>query len=122
MDIRQCYEALGGSYDEVLKRLMNNENILKKFLFKFLDDQSYSLLVSSLESGDGQTAFRAAHTLKGVCQNLSLTRLADSASELTEALRGGTITAEASALAEKVDADYRLTEQAISAFRAQSGG
>ncbi|MFR7843256.1 MAG: Hpt domain-containing protein, partial [Gallintestinimicrobium sp.] len=33
-------------------------------------------------------AFRAAHTLKGVCANLGLDRLYEADSELTEKLRG----------------------------------
>lgn len=37
-----------------------------------------------------EDAFRAAHTIKGICQNLSLTALLKAASELTEALRNKT--------------------------------
>lgn len=42
-----------------------------------------------MNEGDYESAFRAAHTLKGVALNLGLGRLAKSSSELTEALRAG---------------------------------
>ena len=37
---------------------------------------------------DGEKAFRAAHTLKGVCLNLGFTELYKVSAELTEVLRG----------------------------------
>lgn len=54
-----------------------------------LRDTSYSNLCAALNEGDYESAFRAAHTLKGVALNLGLGRLAKSSSELTEALRAG---------------------------------
>ena len=44
-----------------------------------------------MEAGDKDVAFRAAHTLKGVCQNLGLERLFVPSNEATEALRVGDI-------------------------------
>ena len=45
----------------------------------------------ALEEKDAPTAFRAAHTLKGVCQNLGFDALYVPSSALTEALRGGSL-------------------------------
>ena len=105
MTLKECYAALGGSYEDVLDRLL-----------KFLDDSSYDLLCRSMEAQDWPEAFRAAHTIKGLCQNLSFTRLSDSSSQLTEALRNG-CGPEAPALAERVAADYQQTASAIRSFR-----
>ena len=57
-----------------------------------------------------ERAFRAAHTLKGVCGNLSLDKLLDSASKLTELLRPETaaIPEGADVLFEEVKQDYDL--------------
>lgn len=120
MDLRQCYDTLGGNYDEVLKRMMNSETMLKKFLLKFPDDGSYDLLKSSLAAEDGQTSFRAAHTLKGVCQNLGLDRLAAVSSELTELLRGGTIPETAAPVMEKVTEAYVQTVDAIKTLQTEN--
>lgn len=120
MSLTECYIALGGSYEEVLSRL-SSERLVNKFVLKFLTDPSYDLLVRSMESKDWPEAFRAAHTIKGVCQNLAFTRLFESSNQLSEALRNG-FTPEAPALAEQVGRDYQVTVEAIRAFQEANGG
>ena len=73
-----------------------------------------------MASQDYEQAFRAAHTIKGVAQNLSFTALYQSASALSEALRGG-FTPEAPALAARLDADYAKTVAAIRAYQEGCG-
>ncbi len=119
MTLRECYDAMGANYDEVLGRL-HSERLVQKFVLKFLDDGSYNQLCDSMASGDWDLAFRASHTLKGVCQNLGFTRLGESSHDLTEALRGG-YHQEADGLLERVRADYAVTSDAIHAFRAELG-
>ncbi|MCM1567968.1 MAG: Hpt domain-containing protein [Roseburia sp.] len=86
MTIREFYAAIGGDYDDVMARL-RMEGLVQRFVQKFKADGSYQLLCDSLAAGDYAEAFRAAHTLKGVCQNLSFTPLHHTAHELTELLR-----------------------------------
>ena len=74
MNLQECYEALGGDFEDVLSRL-RSEKLVQKFVLKFLNDKSFDLLCSSLEEENYEEAFRASHTIKGVCQNLSFTRL-----------------------------------------------
>ena len=116
MTLKECYAALEGDYAGVTSRLPS-EKFVQKFVLKFLNDGSYDLLCRSVEAGDCKEAFRAAHTIKGVCQNLDFTRLYRSSSELSEALRGG-FSPEAPALVEKVKADYQQTIEAIRAYQA----
>ncbi|MCI8602154.1 MAG: Hpt domain-containing protein [Oscillospiraceae bacterium] len=118
MTLKECYAALGGNYEDVLGRL-RAERLVQKFLLKFLDDKSLALLEESLEKGDYETAFRASHTLKGVCQNLGFSELAASSEALTEAMRGGK--APDMALAEAVKADYQKVIGAVSAYQAELG-
>ena len=120
MTLQECYAALGGDYDEVIGRL-RSERMVQKFVLRFLDDKSYELLCGAMESGNYEEAFRAAHTIKGVCQNLSFTDLGKSSSELCESLRGGH-TPEADALAQQVKEDYQRTVQAIQTFEREMGG
>lgn len=89
MTIRQCYEAFGGAYDEVLARLGGMERLITKLLHKYPDDTTCARLNQAMDEGDDEEAFHAAHTLKGVALNLGFSRLADVASTLTEALRPG---------------------------------
>ena len=113
MDLRECYEELEGSFEEVSKRLPR-EAMIKKFVLKFLIDKSFENLTTSVENHDYSTAFMAAHTLKGVCQNLAFTRLFESSNLITEALRGDdhdeSLIAE---LIERVKTDYKITVDAI---------
>jgi histidine phosphotransfer protein HptB len=61
--------------------------LVRKFLGKFKDDKSFGELTAALEAGDVETAFRAAHTMKGVCANLGLDSLFKLSSDVTEILR-----------------------------------
>ena len=119
MTLQECYAALEGDYQGVLGRL-TSERMVQKFVLKFLDDGSYELLLRSMEEENWEEAFRAAHTIKGVCQNLDFTRLYRSSSQLSEALRNG-FTPEAPALAEQVKEDYARTTAAIRAFQESAG-
>ena len=74
MTTKECYELMGADYEDVLGRLMM-EKLVKKFLYKFADAKDMEDLKSSLAAKDYETAFRMAHNLKGVCANLSITKL-----------------------------------------------
>ena len=87
---------------------------IQKFVLKLLNDKSYELLMNSMEAGDMTEAFRAAHTLKGVCQNLSITALYHSSAELADRLRDGQEYGEDVApLLERVKKDYTLAMDCI---------
>ncbi len=119
MTLQECYQALDGNYDDVLGRL-RSERLVQKFVLKFLDDKSYELLCSSMEAENWQEAFRASHTIKGMCQNLSFTRLQQSSSNLTESLRNGW-TPEAVPLLDQVKQDYQQAAAAIGELKASLG-
>jgi HPt (histidine-containing phosphotransfer) domain-containing protein len=119
MTLQECYAAMGGDYQGVMGRLPS-ERMVQKFVLKFLNDGSYDLLLRSMEEGNYAEAFRAAHTIKGVCQNLDFTTLYQSSSQLSEALRNG-LSPEAPALVEQVKADYTKTVAAIRAFQESTG-
>lgn len=116
MDLKTCYEQMGGDYEAVMGRLRQEERVVK-FLGLFSGDENFQLLTQSMDQQDWPTAFRAAHSLKGVALNLALTALATSSSELTECLRPGVPTQEPGPLYEKVRADYERTVSAITQLR-----
>ena len=118
MTIQECYRAFGGDYQQVLQRLPS-ESLVARFLVKFPADGSFTQLSDAMRANDRELAFRAAHTLKGVCANLNLDRLFSSASALTEVLRpaADAIPAEAAPLFQQVSADYKVTIDAIRAFQ-----
>ena len=103
MTVRECYEQMGADYEGVLGRL-RSEVLIKKFAKKFLDDGSFRSLKDNLAQKNGEEAFRAAHTLKGVCQNLGF--------DITEKLRGRD-TEGCEELLAKVEEQYNNTVDAI---------
>ncbi|MDO4204455.1 MAG: Hpt domain-containing protein [Selenomonadaceae bacterium] len=111
MTIEECYSALGGNYQQALGRLMN-DNLIKRFVMKFPADKSYDNMVAAMNARDTDTAFREAHTLKGVCRNLAFDRLDSSVSEITEHLRAGDL-APALEMLPRVTADYELVIDTI---------
>ena len=115
MTLQECYEKLGGDYAAVSARLPS-EKFIQKYVLKFADDKTMELLESSFAGGDYDEAFRAAHTIKGMCQNLGFNTLLASSAELTEALRSG-LTPEAGPLCERVKEDYGRTVTAIRSFQ-----
>ena len=111
MTIQECYKEMGADYEEVFHRLPR-ESMVRKFALMFLNDDSYPNLEQSLKEGNAQEAFRAAHTLKGVCQNLGFTNLYQPAYELTEVLRTGTLEGSGEWFA-RVTEQYKITTDAI---------
>ena len=84
----------GANVEEGLSRCLNNEGFYLRMVGKALDDNHFEQLKESVEKNDLQGAFEAAHALKGIFGNLSLTPLFDPVSEITELLRN------------KADVDY----------------
>lgn len=91
----------GANVDEGLARCMNMEDFYLGLVNSSLDDEFFGLLPSSVAAGDLDGAFKAAHSLKGMAGNLSLTPLFKIVSEMTELLRV------------KADADYASMAKAV---------
>ena len=112
MTLAELYSSLGESLEEVLGRL-RMESRIAKYLGLFLNDPSFNELKDAFAAKDVKTAFRAAHTLKGVAATLGLNKLSASSSELTEDLRPLAFTANSQALLDKVEADYSAAVEGI---------
>ena len=111
MNLQEFYAVVGGNCDEALSRLMS-EAMLRRFVAKFPKDQSFDALKQALADGDRETAFRASHTIKGLCLNLGFGKLLASSEALTEALRHE-MPDNAGELFAAVSEDYALTMDAI---------
>ena len=51
MTIKECYDAMGADYQNTLNRFPN-EAFIKKFVLKFLDDNSYANLKEAIAAGN----------------------------------------------------------------------
>lgn len=72
---QEALKEAGMDVEDVMERLMQNEALLARCLGHFVKDENFAKLQKAVAEEDKETAFHAAHTLKGVCGNLSLTRL-----------------------------------------------
>lgn len=116
MTLQECYAKLEGDYAAVSGRLPS-EKFIQKYVLKFAEDKTMELLEEAWQNGNFDEAFRAAHTIKGMCQNLSFARLEKSSSALTESLRGGK-SPKAEELLGQVREDYALTADTIKEYKA----
>ena len=81
---------IGVKPEEGLSRCMNNEQFYLSLVKRVAGDAGFQKLKDAIEAGDLETGFEAAHALKGVLGNLSLTPLYESVAEITELLRSRT--------------------------------
>jgi HPt (histidine-containing phosphotransfer) domain-containing protein len=65
-----------------IKRVMNNAKLYVKLLTKFRNENNLDDLNGSLGASDLEKAQAAAHTIKGIAANLSLTALFQQALEV----------------------------------------
>ena len=113
MTTQEFYQAIGGDYGDIIGRFVTEERVLR-FVRKFPADGSFAALKAALSEGNAEEAFRAAHTLKGVAQNLGFTALFKAAETVTNILRGGSL-----AVAEhmpELERLYGLTVESLAAL------
>ena len=84
----EALKAYGANTAEGLSRCVNNEAFYIRMVSMGLADRNFDKLRDAVAAGDAKEAFEAAHALKGVTGNLSLTPLYEPLSALTELLRG----------------------------------
>jgi HPt (histidine-containing phosphotransfer) domain-containing protein len=92
--------TFGANTAEGLGRCFGNEALYLKLVATIPGEVNFDKLKSALEAGDLENAFLAAHALKGVLGNLSLTPLYTKVAEVTELLRGKTAMDYSASLAE----------------------
>ncbi len=117
MTIKECYASISADFDGVMSRLLA-ETRVAKFALKFPDDPSFDSLCASYAAGDIETAFRAAHTLKGTSANLGFDDLYQKASDVTEELRHGNPSPDFEAKLEKCRDSYNIVCSALKVYAA----
>ena len=73
-----------------LNLCMNSEDFYLRMVSMIVAERSFDDLKTAIEKNDLNEGFKAAHALKGVSGNLSLTPLYEKVVEITELLRAET--------------------------------
>ena len=100
-------KALGVDPTDGLTRCMNNEAFFFKMVAMAVANDYFDALGPALEKNDLESAFEAAHALKGIIGNLALKPLYEPLSEMTDLLRA------------KKEADYISMYRPIKQLRDQ---
>lgn len=82
----------GANTEEGIARCAGSEALYLRLVKMIPSEENFVSLRVALESNDLDEAFAAAHALKGVLGNLSLTPMYDKCVEITELLRSRTQT------------------------------
>ena len=103
-------KACGVNVTEGLSRCMNNEAFYLRLVNMALQDKNFDKLKEALEKDDRKAGFEAAHALKGMLGNLSLTPVSEPVQEATELLRVGA-DVDYTALLEKILSAKKMLEE-----------
>lgn len=116
MTVKECYDIIGGNYEEAKNRLMDDTRIAK-FLGMFTRDKSMQVITDALANKDYTEAFNGAHSLKGVSQNMAFSKLSKAVEALTEDLRGGNSSGNTMKLYHETMVNYQLIVKTIKKFQ-----
>ena len=102
--------------ENTLDRFMNNDNLFKKFLGKFITtDSSYAKLRDSLKEGNLEDAKLYSHTLKGIAANLGLVKLSGISNDMLSLLRKGNLE-DASRYEDALEKQYDAVKEIVHKF------
>ena len=118
MTLSEFYDKIGGSYKDVMGRLMTEARV-KKYLYKLAGTGDYEGALAALDGKNWPDFFRFTHNLKGVSLNLGLTSLADVSAYACDLCRNGDPTEDPVPAMAKVTEVYTNILAEIEAFKAQ---
>ena len=116
--IKMLFNAFSRISFETMSKWLVGSSKIKKFALKFREDTSFQELETALNEKQVDIAFRAAHTLKGVCMNLGFNHLYKPSFDITESLRAGNLE-EGLQLFGEVKKQYEKTIEALNEFSQQ---
>jgi len=98
-------------------RVSGNEKLARRVAGRFLEDMPGQLaaLAQALDAADGETARRAAHSVKGAAANVSAEQVRKVAAKLEELSRAGDFES-ANRLLRELDASFEQARPLMEAF------
>ena len=116
MTLQELYSEIGGDYDQAV-RVLRMDKLIDKHIRKLTQNGAAERLLEAGKNMEPTELFEAAHAVKGVCANLGLTSLSETASEIAEEYRPGNprkhSDAEVSAILARFGELYKKTADGI---------
>lgn len=88
-DFKEAYISAGYDYEALAERTCGDSELINQLMQMFLADDSWEKMTLSMQNGDIESAFRAAHSFKGSSGMLGFTALFERMKILTDKLRNG---------------------------------
>ena len=85
---KDVLKAVGIDYEDGLTHFAGRAGLYEKYLKRFVSDQTFLSLEEAMGACDYETAFRSAHTLKGIVGTLGMAEFAREVASIVEMLRG----------------------------------
>ena len=82
---------VGINIDSAMERFLDDEEMYFEFLVEFFEDDLMGKLQNAVNNNQIKEAFDAAHTLKGVCANLSIDSMNKIVNPMVEVLRNNSL-------------------------------
>ena len=86
MKLQECYIAMNGDYEDVLRRISREKSVVK-FLRRFAENKEFEELEKAVSEKNYQRVFELSHDIKGMAANLSISGLQRIVSEICEQTR-----------------------------------
>ena len=80
-------KSFGANTEEGMARCLNREDFYLRLVKTVPGEPNFEKLEKAIADGDLDAGFEAAHSLKGVLSNLSLTPISEPVGKMTELLR-----------------------------------
>ena len=98
----------GVDLEDAVTRFVGREEIYEQFLYRFTDDKNLMQLEEYLAMDDINSAFKKAHTLKGLTGNYGFKKMYEAAVPVVEILRKGSADGIEEPLAKLKEINYLL--------------
>lgn len=112
MTIKELYDVIGGNYEDLMTRIPK-ENMIERFVRKYVDCKEFDKLAEAYEAKDYKRLFETSHNLKGMSANLSFSKINKTITEICEAVRKGEPKIDLSELMATAQKDYELLVNTI---------
>lgn len=86
IEIQQLKSA-GINYEDVYNRMMGNEELVERFMLKFLEDTTIQKVIEDFEHQDMVELEKSSHTLKGISGNLGMKALFETSAQMVNHIR-----------------------------------
>ena len=83
----KAYYEEGFDIISARERFFGKREMCERYVIRFLEDTNYEEMIRAIREKDTEQAFHYAHTLKGVCANLSLWQMQEAVAAVVEELR-----------------------------------